>query len=412
MNANLINLKQIFRGSELLEVLSKYSASKVETTILKATKVTAEPITTITTSSAILAFQTLVVDSLHKFTLTYDGETVDSELYTVAADTGTITFHEGVTFDLTGEHTLTVTYSYISATDNGAFYTLTEVIELIRTALADTSVIEDKIDDAVETINSSLSTINDRVIKDRVKLFGDIVPAVGETPIAYTFDASVTPEILGKMDKTKSYAVYYADNTPVMSETGGFVFYDLNTNTFTGTPSVIDLTTPNPEVLVYKPVTTTIVGAKIFPIGTFTFSTLPSDYLLDNDEFAAASYQAAIDKIVTDLAQDQTLLDSISALINDTILTQLNTLVKTTIVKELVVVTVTDGTATFPITHEPILDNEKTIIVNGLTYPMATEVATFDAPTKTFTWAFNSTANGFDLEVTDTVVVEYTYLKA
>ena len=412
MNANLINLKQIYRGSELLAVLEKYSASKVETNILKATPVTAEPITTITALSATLGSQNLVIDSLHKFALTYDGQTVNSESYTVNTMDGTVTFNEGVTFDLTGEHTLTAAYAHINASDNGAFYTVTDVINLIKNALADTSIIEDKIDDAVETINESLSTINGRVIKDRVKLFGNIVPAVGETPAVYTLDASVTPEILEKLDKTKSYAVYYEDNKPVMSETGGFVLYDLTTNTFAGIPSVIDLTTPNPDVLVYKPITNTITGAKIFPVGSFTFSTLPSDYLLDNDEFAAASYQYAIDKIVTDLAQDQTLLNSISTLINDTILIQIQTLTKTTVVKELVVVTVTDGTATFPIVNDPIVDTEKTIVVNGMTYPMATGVATFDAPTKTFTWVFKLSANGFDLEATDVVVVEYTYLKA
>ena len=171
--------------------------------------------------------------------------------------------------------------------------------------------VDDRIQAAKDDLQAKVDLINGKAIKDIVRLTGTFAVAGGTA----TLDQAVETAVPG-IDTSKPYGLYYsATNKPVLGADGLQVKYDFATGQLVGVPSIADPADIDPTNGVsYIPVAADF-AFKVFPVGSFTFETLPVDYLLDNAELAAVSYDQAIDKIVTDLAQDQQLIDSIKALV-------------------------------------------------------------------------------------------------
>lgn len=337
-NANyLINLKQIDRGKDLLHLLQYgLSSNKVTTDIIIPTKVTEESITQLTGGGAIqLANTGIVVDALHRMEIIADGDRVKQELYTVANDTGLITPVGDFAFEVDEPHSLLVTYHYVGV-DNTDKYTVTQIIELIKVALNDTSAFEDELSKLSEKVATEISSIKQKSIKDRVKLTLTVTTekeSVDSENIVSKPVVNNTPEqpILDKLDLDKEYLIFDVDNRPIVDINGLFITYNPQNKTLSGVVGklVVD---GEQDVPKYEP-NLGEIQAKLFPIGTFTFEELPEDYLLDNDEFVASSYQLAIDQIITDLAKNQKLLETLSELISQELQTEIEDL-KTTIYGE------------------------------------------------------------------------------
>lgn len=168
--------------------------------------------------------------------------------------------------------------------------------------------IDYKIKAAKTDVDGKLNEILNKPVKDRVRIQGSRTS--GDIVIDGDYE-SLVPNI----DKLTKYAVYTLDNMPLQKEDGTPLKYDFTTNAFDGTPSIADPADKNSgDGVNYLPIDGDF-SFKVFPIGTFTFATLPEDYLLDNDELTAANYQEAIDKIVVDLAQNAELIEAVKELV-------------------------------------------------------------------------------------------------
>lgn len=162
---------------------------------------------------------------------------------------------------------------------------------------------------SLSTLSGSLDSLKGKSIKDVVRVTYDATYANSSWTATTTQDTTTLTK--------KTYPVYLEDNRPVYKQDGTQLYFDLNTNTFTGTPSTLDVQNSTKTTKAFTPITTDFVF-KIFPEGTWTLETLPESALLDNQELAALSYDIALNNVVVNLAKDEDLINQIKALVGET----------------------------------------------------------------------------------------------
>lgn len=186
---------------------------------------------------------------------------------------------------------------------------LASLKNVVDTQLSGAGSVDARITALQDDLQGKLDIVNAKSIRDVVRVTGTINGG------AATFVQNIATAVPG-IDTSKPYGVYYAaTNKPIMALDGTQLKYDFATSALIGTPAIPDPLDANPADGVTYIAATGDIDFKVFPVGTFTFANLPADALLDNEELAAVAYDQAIDKIIVDLAQDQTLIDAIKALV-------------------------------------------------------------------------------------------------
>lgn len=205
------------------------------------------------------------------------------------------------------------------AKDGGGNYNVNEMLVALKASitalegsLGSGGSVDDKIDAATADLQGKIDLINNKAIKDRVKL----TAVLKSTPAVSLVINGDVGTLVPNIDTVQKYVIYDAvTNRAIQNETGGALLYDFATSQVVGTPSKADPADKDPmDGVTYIPLVDD-VNVKLFPVGEFTFSQLSPDYLLDNEELNLVAYDNAIDRIVVDLAQDQELIDSIKALV-------------------------------------------------------------------------------------------------
>jgi hypothetical protein len=168
--------------------------------------------------------------------------------------------------------------------------------------------IDNRIQAAKDGIQQKLDEINNTPIKDRVKVQATLNSST------LTFDGDID-SLVPNVDTVSPYVIYTQDNKPVQNELGEALTYDFATQTLNGVPSRPDPADADPTDGIDYVAVSGDISVKLFPVGEFTFSSLKPDYLLDNVELNTVVYAQAIDQIVVDLAQDQQLIDHVTALV-------------------------------------------------------------------------------------------------
>ena len=297
-------------------------------------------------------------------------------------------------------------------------------------------------------LTQKIQDINETVIKDRVKVKGSLDPVTGLTFAAAELDA--VPAI---MHEIGPYVVYSLDNQPVVDANGENITYSFETMQLSGQPHTLDL--EQKEVMTYKPITEA-VAVKVFPVGSFTFETLPADYLLDNEELNLISYSQAIDEIVFRLGQNGDLIEHIKTLVGEEAVQQQIAEVTGAMQEQLNqavadIQGLTDGLAALAATVEQnnkeikdeieLIKSVKTIsevftplqldpetiqtsfdlahiptekpvklYVNGIKYRETSDFAV-TRPDQLLTWTFTELAGGFDLQEDFELEVVYEFLE-
>jgi hypothetical protein len=190
-------------------------------------------------------------------------------------------------------------------TANDLFIALTNVIDTQLGGLtAGGGSVSASITAVQDELQAKIDAINNTVFQDRVKLTGTLSPTG-----VLTIDPSTVPGL----DNTQAYDVYYLSNDAVEDGTGQALTYNFATQTCSGIPSIVN---PNNTsgVVSYQAIAAP-VQVKVFPVGSFTFSSLQPDFLLNNEELNLVVYQDAIDQIVTDLSANANLVNQIMALV-------------------------------------------------------------------------------------------------
>lgn len=194
--------------------------------------------------------------------------------------------------------------------EGGGTYNADELLTKIQT---DITSLDSKTQEAIKT---AVDAIKNKVVKDVVRIQVEAVYS-GEGEPSYTvtlpedFDTKVP-----SANKETPIPVYELDNNAVIDETGAQITINLTDGTLSGYPCEVDEAASAGGTTVYKKRTKSFY-IKFFPVGTFTLDTLSEDYMLDNQELQLLSYDQAINKIITNLAQDQSLIDKISALVGE-----------------------------------------------------------------------------------------------
>lgn len=188
---------------------------------------------------------------------------------------------------------------------------------------------------SLSTLDTAIKALQDKTIKDVVKYTFSAAytaPATGTAASVddYAVNAStLTTTTVPGFDNTVALKVYNVDNTSVLDATGAQLTFTPSTGKFSGVPSVLDVSASKAKTdgtMVYAPLNKTF-SFKVFPVGTWKFSELPTDAMLDNDEMQLIAYDQAINKIVVELASDKDLMDSIKALVGTTaVQTQITTI--------------------------------------------------------------------------------------
>ncbi len=166
-------------------------------------------------------------------------------------------------------------------------------------------------------VNARLQKFEDKLVKDSVRIQLSATWAGDHYSVSLPGNFET---LVPNVSKDLVYA-YYLDNTPVLDADGNAIKFDLNTMTFDGVVSVLDIvtsakitTTTADRVKIYSPKQESF-EFKVFPVGKFTLATLPEDYMLDNEELQTIAYQQAIDRLVVQLTQDDRLIAEIKELI-------------------------------------------------------------------------------------------------
>ena len=172
---------------------------------------------------------------------------------------------------------------------------------------------------SLKSLKSAVDAINDRKVSDYVRL--DL--AVSNNVL----DISTVAEKVPGLDTTKALPVYSTNGKILYDENGNQLTVNMTSGALSGTPSVIDeveTAKKTDGTRVYKAFSATTL--RIYPQGTWTFSSVPADAALDNDEMKLVTYQKALDDIVIELAKDKTLIANVQALIGEkTVSDQLET---------------------------------------------------------------------------------------
>lgn len=195
--------------------------------------------------------------------------------------------------------------------EDGGTYNADELLTKIQT---DITSLDSKTQKAIKT---AVDAIKNKVVKDVVRIQVEATYSAGDGEGSYSvtlpedFDTKVP-----SANKETPVSVYELDNTAVIDETGNQITINLTDGTLSGYPCEVDEAASAGGTTVYKKRTESF-DIKFFPVGTFTLDTLSEDYMLDNQELQLLSYDQAINKIITNLAQDQSLIDKISALVGE-----------------------------------------------------------------------------------------------
>lgn len=194
---------------------------------------------------------------------------------------------------------------------DGGTYNADELLTKIQT---DITSLDSKTQEAIKT---AVDAIKNKVVKDVVRIQVEATYSAGDGEGSYSvtlpedFDTKVP-----SANKETPVSVYELDNTAVIDGTGNQITINLTDGTLSGYPCEVDEAASAGGTTVYKKRTESF-DIKFFPVGTFTLDTLSEDYMLDNQELQLLSYDQAINKIITNLAQDQSLIDKISALVGE-----------------------------------------------------------------------------------------------
>lgn len=195
--------------------------------------------------------------------------------------------------------------------EGGGTYNADELLTKIQ---ADITSLDSKTQKAIKT---AVDAIKNKVVKDVVRIQVEATYSAGDGEGSYNvqlpedFDTKVP-----SANKETPVPVYELDNNAVIDETGAQITINLTDGTLSGYPCEVDEAASAGGTTVYKKRTESF-DIKFFPVGTFTLDTLSEDYMLDNQELQLLSYDQAINKIITNLAQDQSLIDKISALVGE-----------------------------------------------------------------------------------------------
>lgn len=195
--------------------------------------------------------------------------------------------------------------------EGGGTYNADELLTKIQT---DITSLDSKTQEAIKT---AVDAIKNKVVKDVVRIQVEATYSAGDGEGSYNvqlpedFDTKVP-----SANKETPVPVYELDNNAVIDETGAQITINLTDGTLSGYPCEVDEAASAGGTTVYKKRTESF-DIKFFPVGTFTLDTLSEDYMLDNQELQLLSYDQAINKIITNLAQDQSLIDKISALVGE-----------------------------------------------------------------------------------------------
>lgn len=195
--------------------------------------------------------------------------------------------------------------------EDGGTYNADELLTKIQT---DITSLDSKTQQAIK---DAVDAVKNKVVKDVVRIQVEATYSAGDGEGSYNvqlpedFDTKVP-----SANKETPVPVYELDNTAVIDETGNQITINLTDGTLSGYPCEVDEAASAGGTTVYKKRTESF-DIKFFPVGTFTLDTLSEDYMLDNQELQLLSYDQAINKIITNLAQDQSLIDKISALIGE-----------------------------------------------------------------------------------------------
>lgn len=287
---------------------------------------------------------------------------------------------------------------------------------------------------SLKPLNDTITNLKDKKIKDMVR-----VTFSTDSEGTITLDGGDLADLAPDYNENAHVPVYSLDNEILYNEEGEQLTLSLKDLTLNGTPHVIDATATAADKdgnKIYKPYTTDTFSGKVFPVGEWTLSELPTDALLDNTELQLVAYKTALDKIVVELAKDKDLLnkiqeqigeEAIKDVLDDTI-KDLNEKIALkedkTVVKELSdkvnalesgleegihdKVQVLAKLDSFSISRVP---NTKpvSIEINHLTYLENDGTFNVDREGKKITWLFNEANEGFDIDetLTDFVFVNY-----
>lgn len=195
--------------------------------------------------------------------------------------------------------------------EDGGTYNADELLTKIQT---DITSLDSKTQQAIK---DAVDAVKNKVVKDVVRIQVEATYSAGDGEGSYNvqlpedFDTKVP-----SANKETPVPVYELDNTAVIDETGNQITINLTDGTLSGYPCEVDEAASAGGTTVYKKRTESF-DIKFFPVGTFTLDTLSEDYMLDNQELQLLSYDQAINKIITNLAQDQSLIDKISKLVGE-----------------------------------------------------------------------------------------------
>lgn len=193
--------------------------------------------------------------------------------------------------------------------ENAGSYNVNELLKELKKNIAAITG-EDSDVTSLKSLKAAVDAINDHKVSDYVRL--DL--AVSNNVL----DISTVAEKVPGLDTTKALPVYSTDGKILYDENGNQLTVNMTSGALSGTPSIIDeveTAKKTDGTRVYKAFSTTTL--RIYPQGTWTFSNVPADAALDNDEMKLVTYQKALDDIVIELAKDKTLIASVRALIGE-----------------------------------------------------------------------------------------------
>lgn len=193
--------------------------------------------------------------------------------------------------------------------ENAGSYNVNELLKELKKNIAAITG-EDSDVTSLKSLKAAVDAINDHKVSDYVRL--DL--AVSNNVL----DISTVAEKVPGLDTTKALPVYSTDGKILYDENGNQLTVNMTSGALSGTPSIIDeveTAKKTDGTRVYKAFNATTL--RIYPQGTWTFSNVPADAALDNDEMKLVTYQKALDDIVIELAKDKTLIASVQALIGE-----------------------------------------------------------------------------------------------
>lgn len=193
--------------------------------------------------------------------------------------------------------------------ENAGSYNVNELLKELKKNIAAITG-EDSDVTSLKSLKAAVDAINGHKVSDYVRL--DL--AVSNNVL----DISTVTEKVPGLDTTKALPVYSTDGKILYDENGNQLTVNMTSGALSGTPSIIDeveTAKKTDGTRVYKAFSATTL--RIYPQGTWTFSNVPADAALDNDEMKLVMYQKALDDIVIELAKDKTLIASVRALIGE-----------------------------------------------------------------------------------------------